>query len=155
MGHLRSLRLTFIFSALLCLLPVAAHAKFIIEFSDGHRMTVSNYEEQGEMLKVYTSLGSFSFHKADVIQITKADERNPTKPAETRKHSVHIPEKEYGEILPESGDIPPQPQEQPRSSSPIQDFASQIEDGLFRMRYIFALAIGIKALKVFLAASVR
>ncbi|HET8669484.1 MAG TPA: hypothetical protein VFM05_02320, partial [Candidatus Saccharimonadales bacterium] len=42
-----------------------------------------------------------------------------------------------------------------REDSPLEDVASQVEDGLFRMRYVFALVAGVKALKIFFAASAR
>ncbi len=41
-----------------------------------------------------------------------------------------------------------------RVSLEMQDFMSQVENGLFRMRYVFALIIGLKVFKIFFAASV-
>ncbi|MGE0826683.1 MAG: hypothetical protein AB7G75_21895 [Candidatus Binatia bacterium] len=157
MRHLLPLRLPLAFSALLCVLPVSVYAKFIVEFSDGHRMTVSNYEERGDMLKVYTSLGSFAFRKDDVVRITKTgdDEQSKKPEVTTKRRPTPSFEKEALESLLVQESTSSPLQEQPVSSSPLQDVASQIEDGLFRMRYVFALAIGIKALKLFFAASVR
>ena len=157
MRHLLPLRLTLAFSALLWVLPVSVHAKFIVEFSDGHRMTVSNYEERGDMLKVYTSLGSFAFRKDDVVRITTTGDDGQSKKPEvmTKRHATpSFGEEALESLLIQESDSH-KPYEQPASSAPLQDFASRIEDGLFRMRYVFALAIGIKALKLFFAASVR
>jgi len=86
MRHRFPLRTTLGLCALLCLLPISAHAKFLIEFADGHNMTVANYEEQGNTVKVYTSLGSFSFQKSDIINITDLDAgKKAKKPAVTAK----------------------------------------------------------------------
>ena len=63
-------RIFFFLGALLLLQPLTASAKYLIEFSDGQRMTVSNYEQAGDTVKVHTSLGSFAFRKDDVVHIT-------------------------------------------------------------------------------------
>ena len=65
-----SIRVTFLLGTLLLFHPPTVFAKYLIEFADGQRMTVSNYEEIGDTLKVHTSLGSFAFRKDDVIHIT-------------------------------------------------------------------------------------
>jgi hypothetical protein len=143
------LQILFVLSALLFLLPVSAHAKFIIEFADGHRMTVANYEENGDTVRVHTSLGSFAFQKKDIVKITDLDGgKKAKKPVATAKASA-TPEPPPVE---RSTKAPPSPT---RHSSPLEDVASQVEDGLFRMRYVFALMAGVKALKIFFAASAR
>lgn len=152
------LRIIFVLSALLFLLPVSAHAKFVIEFADGHRMTVANYEENGETVKVNTSLGSFAFQKKDIVKITDLDPgKKAKKPAATAKTSAPpapTPAKERVEAVPieRPARTTPSPS---RESSPLEDVATQVEDGLFRMRYVFALVAGAKALKIFFAASAR
>ncbi len=158
MRHPSPLRIIFVLSALLFLLPVSAHAKFIIEFADGHRMTVANYEENGDTVRVHTSLGSFAFQKKDIVKITDLDGgKKAKKPVATAKASATpnpAPVKERLEPPPveRSTKVPPSPT---RHSSPLEDVASQVEDGLFRMRYVFALVAGVKALKIFFAASAR
>lgn len=158
MRHRFSLRATFGLCALLCLLPISAHAKFLIEFADGHNMTVANYEERGNTVKVYTSLGSFSFQKSDIINITDLDAgKKAKKPAVTVKARPLPPPpvtKEPETPALEKRPVTTPPKEQ-KKSSPLEDVASQVEDGLFRMRYVFALAAGLKALKIFFAASAK
>src|SRR5215470_7999525 len=104
MRHHFSLRIIFVLSASLFLLPVSAHAKFIIEFADGHNMTVANYEESGDSVKVYTSLGSFAFQKNDIVKITDLDAgKKVKKPAATAKAPlppVPAPAKEHIEAAP-------------------------------------------------------
>lgn len=158
MRHHFHLRTTFVLSALLFLLPVSAHAKFAIEFADGHNMTVANYEENGDTVKVHTSLGSFAFQKKDIVKITDLDaEKKAKKPAATPKApltSAPTPAKEHVEAAPIERPAKT-PLSHSREASPLEGVASQIEDGLFRMRYVFALVAGAKALKIFFAASVR
>lgn len=152
------LQIIFVLSALLFLSPVFAHAKFIIEFADGHRMTVANYEENGDAIRVHTSLGSFAFQKKDIVKITDLDGgKKARKTVATAKASAApdpAPAKEHLELSPveRSTKALPSPT---RDSSPLKDVASQVEDGLFRMRYVFALVAGVKALKIFFAASAR
>jgi len=158
MRHHLPLRIIFVLSALLFLLPVPAHAKFIIEFADGHRITVANYEESGDTVRVNTSLGSFAFQKKDIVKITDLDAgKKVKKPVATAKSPVPPTPpsgKEHVEPPPveRSSKAPLNPSRDP---SPLEDVASQVEDGLFRMRYVFALVAGVKALKIFFAASAR
>lgn len=158
MRHHTPLRIIFVLSALLFLLPVSAHAKFIIEFADGHRMTVANYEENGDTVKVNTSLGSFAFQKKDIVKITDLDAgkkaKKPVAAAKAPTTPTPSSGKEHVEPPPieRSSKTPLSPSREP---SPLEDVASQVEDGLFRMRYVFALVAGVKALKIFFAASAR
>src|SRR5229473_5604189 len=69
MSRYCSSQLVLALSALLFLLPVAAQAQFIIEFTDGNRITVSNYKEEGQKIKIHTLEGWFAFRKEDVTQI--------------------------------------------------------------------------------------
>ena len=158
MRHHFPLRIIFVLSALLLLLPVSAHAKFDIEFSDGHHMTVANYEENGNTVKVYTSLGSFAFQKNDIVNITDLDPgkkaKKPTTTAKVHAMPTPAPDKERGDAAPVER-VPSIPQGSTRGAAPLEDVASQVEDGLFRMRYVFALVAGVKALKIFFAASTQ
>ena len=160
------LRIILVLGALLFLIPVTAHAKFIIEFADGHRMTVSNYEETEREVKVYTSLGSFAFRREDVVQII---DTNPGKKAKSveplpepgsssvqgGEEQAARPQGEEAKAKTEKRPDLAQVKEALGNSAEVQDFVTQVEDGLFRMRYVFALIIGLKAVKLFFAASVR
>jgi hypothetical protein len=156
MHRRHSIRMLLLLGALLLFQPLAASAKYLIEFADGQRMTVSNYEETGDTVKVHTSLGSFAFRKDDVVHITDLNPGQKKKPAaEKVQRPVQPTEDTQGAVLAE-----PKPQSKPTPvsgthSKEMQDFMSQIEDGLFRMRYVFALIIGLKVFKIFFAASVR
>jgi preprotein translocase subunit SecF len=146
----------FFLGALLLFQPLTASAKYLIEFADGQRMTVSNYEQAGDTVKVHTSLGSFAFRKDDVVHITDLNPREKKKPVAEKVERPVQPKKEatQGAVLAEK-----KPQSKPDAisdtqSKEMQDFMSQVEDGLFRMRYMFALIIGLKVFKIFFAASV-
>jgi len=156
MRHHFPLQIILVLSALLLLLPVSAHAKFDLEFVDGHHMTVANYEESGEIVKVHTSLGSFAFQKNDIVKITDLDPgkkaKKPTTIAKVPLPLTPAPDKEPEDASPvERG--PSTPVGSTRGVSPLEDVAAQVEDGLFRMRYVVALVVGVKALKIFFAAS--
>lgn len=157
MHRRHSIRMLLLLGALLLFQPLTASAKYLIEFADGQRMTVSNYEETGETVKVHTSLGSFAFRKDDVVHITDLNPGQKKKPAAEKVQRFVQPKTEDTQIavLAEQ-----KPQNKPTPipgthSKEMQDFMSQIEDGLFRMRYVFALIIGLKVFKIFFAASVR
>jgi hypothetical protein len=158
MRHHTPFHIVLVFSALLCLWPVPAQAKFSIEFADGHRMIVNNYEENGNTVKVYTSLGSFAFQKSDIVKITDLDPgkkaKKPTATAKAPVPATPAPIKERVEVTPveRSSKTSPTPL---RESSPLEGVAAQVEEGLFRMRYVFALVAGVKVLKIFFAASAR
>jgi hypothetical protein len=158
MRHHTPFRIILVLSALLCLWPVPAQAKFIIEFADGHRMTVNNYEENGNTVKVYTSLGSFAFQKSDIVKITDLDPgkktKKPVASAKAPALTTAAPTKERVEAAPVERPAKTSPIPS-RESSPLEGVAAQVEDGLFRMRYVFALVAGVKALKIFFAASAR
>ena len=59
------------FSLLLSLLPIKTWADFIIEFTDGHQVTVGRYVDEGQTIKIYTPQGTIGFRKADVKRITE------------------------------------------------------------------------------------
>ena len=89
MNYHYSIRVTFLLGMLLLFQPPTVFAKYLIEFADGQRMTVSNYEEIGDTLKVHTSLGSFAFRKDDVIHIT---DLNPGEKENPLTEKVERPE---------------------------------------------------------------
>jgi len=153
-------RIILLLGALLLIHPLTASAKYLIEFADGQRMTVSNYEETGDTVKVYTSLGSFAFRKNDVVHITNLNPGQKKKPVAEKENPSSIQAKQDPPPTPapvvEVKKPDPKPTPHPATQSKeMQDFVSQIEDGLFRMRYVFALIIGLKVFKIFFAASVR
>ena len=153
-------RVLLLLGALFLSHPLTASAKYLIEFADGQRMTVSNYEETGDTVKVYTSLGSFAFRKNDVVHITNLNPGQKKKPVAEKESVSSIQVKQDPLPTPtpvvEAKKPDPKPTQHPATrSKEMQDFVSQIEDGLFRMRYVFALIIGLKVFKIFFAASVR
>jgi len=151
------IRILFLLGALLLFQPLTASAKYLIEFADGQRMTVSNYEEAGDTVKVHTSLGSFAFRKDDVVHITDLNPGEKKKPVAEKVQRPVQPQKEDTQVA-VLAEKKPQSKPAPISgtqSKEMQDFMSQVEDGLFRMRYVFALIIGLKVFKIFFAASVR
>lgn len=162
MNRYHPFRVILLLGALLLLHPLTASAKYLIEFADGQRMTVSNYEETGDTVKVYTSLGSFAFRKNDVVHITDLNPGQKKKPVAEKEQpsSIQAQAKPIVTVTPapalEEKKPEPKPMHAPGTrSKEMQDFVSQIEDGLFRMRYVFALIIGLKVFKIFFAASVR
>jgi hypothetical protein len=57
---------------MLLILPATqAWADFIIEFTDGRKVTVGRYVEEGETLKIYSTVGVIGFRKSDVKRITE------------------------------------------------------------------------------------
>ena len=145
-----------VLGVLLLLTPVPVEAKFAIEFADGHQMTVANYEETGDTVKVYTSLGSFAFQKKDIVKITDLDAGKKAKKASTPATTPPAPSSVKATVTAPPVAPPTQAPAAPtQDPSPLEGVAAQIEDGLFRMRYIFALIAGVKALKIFFAASAR
>jgi hypothetical protein len=172
-------------TALLLLTPVGAKAHFIIEFTDGTNITVSNYREIGQTVKVYTQQGWFAFRKEDIARIIdttpKKGTRNQDALAETKLTSpVEVKKKaERQQFTIEQQQTPTQEQDRQKQSqleklktestfallkqafSQFMDFPDlgevyqRIKGGLFSLRYIFALLLGIKVLKLFLTASIR
>ena len=99
MNRHHSIRILFVLGALLLLYPLTASAKYLIEFADGQRMTVSNYEQAGDTVKVHTSLGSFAFRKDDVVHITDLNPGEKKKPV-TKRSSVRYNRKKKVRRLP-------------------------------------------------------
>jgi len=172
------------FGALLLLLPVITQAHFIIEFTDGTRVTVSNYKEVGQTVKVYTQAGWFAFRKDDVARVIDTNpgkgRQSPDAPAETNLTSPSEIKKkaEYQQQLAlEQQQAPEQTRQKKDHLQDIQtqstftllkealsqfltapdlgDLYQRVKEGLFGLRYIFALLLGIKVLKIFFSASIR
>jgi len=173
------------FSALLLLLPVNTQAHFIIEFTDGTRIIVSNYKEVDRAVKVYTKEGWFAFLKNDITKIIDTNphkgrrsldtpaETKLTSPSEVKQKAEHQQQLALAQQALE--------QEQARQTKDhlqevktqststllkealsqlltipdLQDLYQRAKAGLFGLRYIFALLLGIKVLKIFFSASIR
>lgn len=60
-------------SIVVWILPLRAQADFIIEFPDGHKVTVGRYFEEGKTIKIYTPQGAIGFPKAEVKRILSVD----------------------------------------------------------------------------------
>ena len=82
MSRLRFLRVFSLLTVILLLTQESADANFILEFTNGRKMTVSNYEEIGQNVKVYTPNGSFAFRKEDIVHISDMRQPRPTPPAQ-------------------------------------------------------------------------
>jgi hypothetical protein len=132
-----------------------AHARAVLEFTDGRKITVSNYEDIGQAIKVYTSNGSFAFRKKDIARIIDQESPPPTR-------SVQVP---VDTPLP----LPRPKEERPTTSSlttprtashdalpslPGWDEAADlVMEGLYRARFFVALFVGLKLLQFFLPTS--
>jgi hypothetical protein len=66
------------FSPFLSLLPLGVQADFIIEFTDGSRVTVGRYVEEGQAIKVYTPQGAIGFRRDEVKHITEVGKNEGT-----------------------------------------------------------------------------
>ena len=72
-------------SGLLFLSTATAYAQFLIEFTDGQRIKVASYKEEGEQVTVYTPSGSFAFRKGDVKQIVALGKSPRVRPEQPPK----------------------------------------------------------------------
>jgi hypothetical protein len=172
-------------TALLLLSTVVAEAHFVIEFTDGTNITVSNYREIGQTVKVYTQEGWFAFRKEDVARIIDTNPKRGTRiqdaPAQTKLTSpAEVKKKaEDQQFTVEQLQTPTQEQARQEQAhlenlktestltllkqafSQFMDFPDlwelyqRLKGGLFGLRYLFALLLGIKVLKLFLTASIR
>ena len=142
----------------LLLVRDSAYAKFTLEFTDGRKITVSNYKEVGQTVTVYTSNGSFAFRKSDIARIIDIESPQP-KPTRPMQAPAYTP--------------PPAPQpteERPTVSSPLIPRTTThdplplpdwdvmfgfVAEGVYRARFFIALFAGLKVLQFFLPASIR
>ncbi|HEV8718256.1 MAG TPA: hypothetical protein VGX03_36245 [Candidatus Binatia bacterium] len=172
----RSSRFVLTLSALLFLLPVAAQAQFIIEFTDGNRITVSNYKDEGQKIKIHTLEGWFAFRKEDVANIidlttgkkvrrsdTPPDSRSAS-PSETKEpvksppvDSEPAPERNKTLTAIETRPTLELLKEAVHSLGTLswQDLFERVKGGAFQLRYVVALLLGVKALKLFFSAGIR
>ena len=160
MPSLRFLPLLSILAALLFFPQASAHAKFTLEFTDGRKITVSNYEEMGQTVKVYTSNGSFAFRKNDIARITNQEPLQAKRPAPAPAYT----------LAPTAAPEPQPTAERPTVSAPVTPLASThdtplfpgwddmfgfVTEGMYRARFFIALFAGLKLLQFFLPASLR
>jgi hypothetical protein len=172
-----SSRLILAFSVLLSLLPVAVQAQFIIEFTDGNRITVSNYKEEGQKIKIHTSEGWFAFRREDVANIidltTGKKARNldspqdipSTSPSEMKEQAKpqiveSAPAPERSKALTKIETRPTLELLQEAASSvgtlpKFQDLFERVKKGIFEIRYVIALLLGVKVLKIFFSVGIR
>ncbi len=172
-----SSQLILVFSVLLLLLPAAAQAQFIIEFTDGNRITVSNYKEEGQKIKIHTSEGWFAFRQEDVAliidlstgkKVRKLDsppdttltspakiperaEPQPAEPEKTLERSKALTEIETRPTL----ELLREAVSSLGTTPHLKDLFEQVKGGLFEVRYVIALLLGVKVLKIFFSASIR
>ncbi len=177
MSRYCSPQLILVFSVLLFLLPAAAQAQFIIEFVDGNRITVANYKEENQKIKIHTSEGWFAFRKEDVTQIIdlttgkkvrSLDSPPDTKlaaPSQTSEKVEHQPAEP--EKAPERSKALTKIETRPTlellkeaasylgTSWHLQALFEQVKMGLFELRYVIALLLGVKVLKIYLSVNIR
>lgn len=66
---------------LLSLLPTQyVWSDFTIEFTDGRQVTVRHYIDEGQSIKIYNTIGSISFSKRDIKQITEVGDHQAKTP---------------------------------------------------------------------------
>jgi len=176
MSRYCSSQLVLALCALLFLLPVAAQAQFIIEFTDGNRITVSNYKEEGQKIKIHTLEGWFAFRKEDVARIidltTGKKVRSLDSPPDTKAAS---PAEMKEKAKPQTVESEPAPEKnkalteiETRSTlellkeaasylgtTSLQDLFERVKGGVFQLRYVLALLLGVKVLKIFFSAGIR
>jgi hypothetical protein len=137
--------------------PATVQAKAVIEFTDGHRMVVTSYKEEGDKIRVYSSLGSFAFRKEDVAKII--DQGPSQQPRTTRTK----PDNSVAKPYPSEAELNRQkvsPTTLVQAPSVVQqmqggDLVELAMNGLARMRYVLGLIVFAKVAKLLFAASIR
>jgi hypothetical protein len=154
-SRLRFLRVFPLLTVILLFAQESAQAKFILEFTNGRKMTVSNYEEIGQNVKVYTPNGSFSFRKEDIVHISDLRQPRPTPPAQPAAAPHPTTQIEASPAAPVTV-MPKAAAPDPLPSIPGWDgVAGVVMEGLYRGRFFVALFVGLKALQFFLPTSFR
>jgi hypothetical protein len=157
----RSIQLAVVIALLLCYDYVPAHAKFILEFTDGRKLTVSNYKEIGQSIRVYTPNGSFAFRKEDIARIVNAERAQPTpQPTPPERSTIAAP---LASVRQEEASPPVPAAVTPRAAEgealpPFPGWDEAVDlaaEGLYRARFVIGLLVGLKALKMVFAASFR
>ena len=155
MQDFRLVQFAIVVMVLLVLGRVPAHAAFILEFADGRKITVTNYQEIGPNIKVYTLNGSFAFRKEDIVRIVST-EQQPSTPLARPMPYASLPSAQHEESLQASPStvtrraathdaLPPLP-----SWADMFDFAMA---GVYRGRFFIGLFVGFKVLQFFLSAT--
>ena len=157
MARRRFLRILSIFLATFLFTRGSAEAKYTLEFTDGRKITVSNYEEVGQTVKVYTSNGSFAFQKKDIVRIIDLD---PAQPQRSVRAPTYTPPSEPQSTVERPAVSAPL---RPRASIPVEPLPLPgwdvmfgfVAEGMYRARFFIALFAGLKVLQFFLPASIR
>jgi hypothetical protein len=159
---------------LLFLSIATAHAQFLIEFTDGRRMKVPSYKEEGEKVKVYTLSGSFAFRKSDIKRVVTLGEpaavaktegkrlKEPRQQIAARERPEPLPvvaqsavEKKVAEPQPDKDLTPADQLRDSLLQVPMWSFMGFVKSWLYQVRYLICLLAFGKVLKLFLIGSVR
>ena len=155
MRNFRLAQLAIVVMVLLALGRIPAHAAFMLEFADGRKITVANYQVIGPNIKVYTLNGSFAFRKEDIVRIVST-EQQPSTPLARPMPDASFPSARHEESLQAPPStvtwraaphdvLPPLP-----CWSDMLDFAMA---GAYRGRFFIGLFVGFKVLQFFLPAT--
>jgi hypothetical protein len=154
---LRLLRLFPVLGVILLCLRDSADATSVLEFTDGRKITVSNYKEIGQSVRVYTPNGSFSFRKEDIARIINQDPPQPARSVQTPAETPPPVRQVKNENPPVSSPVTPRAATYDELPPlPGWDYITDVMmEGLHRARFFVALLIGLKVLQFFLPASLR
>ena len=155
MRDFRLVQVAIVVMALLVLGRVSAHAAFTLEFADGRKMTVANYQENGQYIKVYTLNGSFAFRKEDIVRIVSIEQQPSTSPARPMTDAP-LPATRHEE----SSQAPPAAMTRRAAlhqvPPPLPSWADMSDfalEGVYRGRFVIGLLVGFKVLQFFLSAT--
>ena len=155
------------------LLLTTADAQYLIEFTDGRRMTVPSYKDEGEKVKVYTPSGSFAFQKGDIKRIKTLRDPQAKRPeAKALDMPARIaPKKPEPAPVVAQAELAKTQKLTPKASlsdltptDQLWDALSQVQMGnffdfvkssLYQIRYLIGLLAFGKILKIFLIGTVR
>jgi hypothetical protein len=147
----------FVAVAAVLLQCVPACAEFILEFTDGRKITVSNYKEIDQSIKVYTSNGSFAFRKEDIARIVNVEQEQPTPPERSIIDAplASIRQEKVFPAVPSA--VTPRVTMQETLPTPPgwDETVGFVVEGLYRARFFIALFAGLKLLQFFLPTSFR
>ncbi len=134
---------------------IPAHAAFMLEFADGRKMTVANYQEVGPTIKVYTVNGSFAFRKKDIVRIVST-EQQPSPPLARPMTGAPLPSARHEESLhasPSTVTRQTATHDAPLSLPGWTDLVDFAMAGVYRGRFFIGLLVGVKVLQFFLPAT--
>lgn len=157
MRSFRSVQFPLVVAFLLCCNYVPAHAKFILEFTDGRKITVPNYKEIGASIRVYTPNGSFAFRKEDIVRIVNVRPEPPRPPAQPATHPPQVSSRQEETFASVPTAVTTQhPLREALPPAPGWDEAVDLAaEGIYRARFVIGLLVGLKVLKMVFAASFR